>query len=109
MHTWTSHQHLLDHHGWAGNAGVTEKLCVRWYILRKVTAPYRIENPMAAKKKAASKVEVYATKALMMKHENSEGKKMAMMEKKMGEKNVVAKIKSSMKSKSARKKTTESI
>lgn len=64
---------------------------------------------MAAKKKAASKVEVYATKALMMKHENSEGKKMAMMEKKMGEKNVVAKVKSSMKSKSAGKKTTKSI
>jgi len=72
-----------------GNAGrAKEKLCVRWYILRKVTAPHRIENHMAAKKKA-SKTEVYATKALMKKHENAEGKKMVAMEKKMGEKDIV--------------------
>lgn len=63
---------------------------------------------MAAKKKA-SKVEMYASKALMAKHENSEGKKMAMMEKKMGEKDVVAKVKSSMKGKSAGKKITRSM
>jgi len=44
---------------------------------------------MAAKKKTASKVEVYATKALMKKHENAEGKKMVAMEKKMGEKDIV--------------------
>ena len=81
---------MLDHHGWAGNAGeLKEKLCVRWYILRKVTAPHRIENPMAAKKKAATKTEVYATKALMKKHENAEGKRMVAMEKKAGEKDIV--------------------
>jgi hypothetical protein len=62
---------------------------------------------MAAKK--SMKIEKYATKALMAKHENAEGKKMAKMEKKMGEKNVVAKVKSSMKGKSAGKKTTKSI
>jgi len=44
---------------------------------------------MAAKKKA-SKIEMYATKAIMKKHENGEGKKMAAMEKKMGEKNVIS-------------------
>jgi hypothetical protein len=43
---------------------------------------------MAAKK--SMKIEKYATKALMAKHENSEGKKMAAMEKKMGEKNIVS-------------------
>ena len=63
---------------------------------------------MAAKKKSG-KIEMYATKALMKKHENGEGKKMVAMEKKMGEKNVVAKVKSSMKGKSAGKKTTRSI
>jgi hypothetical protein len=40
---------------------------------------------MAAKKKSG-KIEMYATKALMKKHENGEGKKMVAMEKKMGEK-----------------------
>ena len=62
---------------------------------------------MAAKK--ATKTEVYATKALMMKHENAEGKKMVAMEKKIGEKDVVAKVKSSMKGKSAGKKITKSM
>lgn len=62
---------------------------------------------MAAKK--SMKAEKYATKALMAKHENTEGKKMVAMEKKMGEKDVVAKVKSSMKGKSAGKKTTKSI
>ena len=102
---------MLDHHGWAGNAGeLKEKLCVRWYILRKVTAPHRIENPMAAKKKAATKAEVFATKALMKKHENAEGKKIVAMEKKMGEKDIVVKAtKSSMKMKSAGKKINKSI
>jgi len=42
---------------------------------------------MAAKKKA--KVEVYQTAAALKKHENSEGKKIVAMEKKMGEKDVV--------------------
>ena len=64
---------------------------------------------MAAKKKAASKVEMYATKALMKKHENGEGKKIVALEKKMGEKDVVKKVKSSMTGKSAGKKTTKSI
>jgi hypothetical protein len=62
---------------------------------------------MAAKK--SMKTEKYATKALMAKHENAEGKKMVAMEKKMGEKDVVAKVKSSMKGKSAGKKITKSI
>ena len=62
---------------------------------------------MAAKK--SMKTEKFATKALMAKHENAEGKKMVAMEKKMGEKDVVAKVKSSMKGKSAGKKTTKSI
>jgi len=62
---------------------------------------------MAAKK--SMKTEKYATKALMAKHENAEGKKMVAMEKKMGEKDVVAKVKSSMKSKSAGKKITKSM
>ncbi len=44
---------------------------------------------MAAKKKPM-KVEKYATKALMAKHENAEGKKIVAMEKKMGEKDVVS-------------------
>jgi hypothetical protein len=44
---------------------------------------------MAAKKNSM-KAEKYATKALMAKHENTEGKKMATMEKKMGVKNVVS-------------------
>jgi len=79
-----------------------------WYILHTLHRAHRKEKQMAAKKKA-SKVEMYATKALMAKHENSEGKKMATMEKKMGEKNVVAKVKSSMKGKSAGKKITKSI
>ena len=78
-----------------------------WYILHTLHRAHRKEKQMAAKKKV--KVEMYASKALMAKHENSEGKKMAMMEKKMGEKNVVAKVKSSMKGKSAGKKTTKSI
>lgn len=62
---------------------------------------------MAAKK--SMKTEKYATKALMAKHENAEGKKMVAMEKKMGEKDVVAKVKSSMKGKSAGKKITKSM
>jgi len=62
---------------------------------------------MAAKK--SMKIEKYATKALMAKHENAEGKKMVAMEKKMGEKDVVAKVKSSMKGKSAGKKITKSM
>jgi len=44
---------------------------------------------MAAKKKAV-KPEKFASKALMAKHENAEGKKMVAMEKKMGEKDIVA-------------------
>lgn len=44
---------------------------------------------MAAKKKAKVKVEVYQTAAALKKHENSEGKKIVAMEKKMGEKDVV--------------------
>jgi len=55
------------------------------------------------------KTEKFATKALMAKHENAEGKKMVAMEKKMGEKDVVAKVKSSMKGKSAGKKITKSM
>ena len=35
---------------------------------------------------AKGKIEMYATKALMKKHENSEGKKMVAMEKKDGRK-----------------------
>ena len=62
---------------------------------------------MAAKK--SMKTEKYATKALMAKHENAEGKKMVAMEKKMGEKDVVAKVKSSMKGKSAGKKIVKSM
>jgi hypothetical protein len=62
---------------------------------------------MAAKK--SMKTEKFATKALMAKHENAEGKKMVAMEKKMGEKDVVAKVKSSMKGKSAGKKITKSM
>jgi len=58
---------------------------------------------------AKGKIEMYATKALMKKHENSEGKKMVAMEKKMGEKDVVAKVKSSMKGKSAGKKIVKSM
>ena len=42
---------------------------------------------MAAKK--SMKTEKFATKALMAKHENAEGKKMVAMEKKMGEKDIV--------------------
>jgi hypothetical protein len=62
---------------------------------------------MAAKK--SMKTEKFATKALMAKHENAEGKKMVAMEKKMGEKDVVAKVKSSMKGKSAGKKIVKSM
>ena len=62
---------------------------------------------MAAKK--SMKTEKYATKALMAKHENAEGKKMVAMEKKMGEKDIVAKVKSSMKGKSAGKKIVKSM
>jgi len=62
---------------------------------------------MAAKK--SMKIEKFATKALMAKHENVEGKKMVAMEKKMGEKDVVAKVKSSMKGKSAGKKIVKSM
>ena len=59
---------------------------------------------------AKGKIEMYATKALMKKHENSEGKKMVAMEKKMGEKDVVAKsTKSSMKTKSAGKKINKTV
>ena len=62
---------------------------------------------MAAKK--SMKTEKYATKALMAKHENAEGKKMVAMEKKMGEKDVVTKVKSSMKGKPAGKKIVKSM
>jgi len=62
---------------------------------------------MAAKK--SMKTEKFATKALMAKHENAEGKKMVAMEKKMGEKDIVAKVKSSMKGKSAGKKIVKSM
>ena len=58
---------------------------------------------------AKSKIEMYATKALMKKHENSEGKKMVAMEKKMGEKDVVGKVKASMKGKSAGKKINKTV
>ena len=58
---------------------------------------------------AKGKIEMYATKALMKKHENSEGKKMVAMEKKMGEKDVVGKVKKSMKGKSAGKKINKTV
>jgi hypothetical protein len=58
---------------------------------------------------AKGKIEMYATKALMKKHENSEGKKMVAMEKKMGEKDVVGKVKTSMKSKSSGKKINKTV
>lgn len=58
---------------------------------------------MAAKK---YKSEKYATKALMAKHENTEGKKMAKMEKKMGEKD---KVVTTVKSKTAKKKIVKSV
>ena len=63
---------------------------------------------MAASKKSP-KVEMFKSKSAMKKHENAEGKKMVAMEKKMGEKDVVAKVKSSMKGKSAGKKITKSM
>ena len=59
---------------------------------------------MAAKK--SMKTEKYATKALMAKHENAEGKKMAKMEKKMGEKDVVA---TTVKGKTAKKGIKNSV
>ena len=55
---------------------------------------------MAAKKKA--KVEISQTAAALKKHENSEGKKIVALEKKMGEKD-------SVKSKKATKKIVKSI
>ena len=55
------------------------------------------------------KVEKYPSKAAMAKHENAEGKKIAAMEKKMGEKDVVAKTKSSMKNKSAGTKINKTV
>ena len=42
-----------------------------------------------AKSSKASKTEIYQTAAMLKKHENSEGKKIVKMEKKMGEKDVV--------------------
>ena len=42
-------------------------------------------------KKPAGKVEMYASKGAMKKHEGGEGSKMQAMEKKQGVKNVVAK------------------
>jgi hypothetical protein len=56
------------------------------------------------------KVEKYASKKAMAKHENAEGKKIVAMEKKMGEKDIVVKAtKSSMKMKSAGKKINKSV
>ena len=55
------------------------------------------------------KTEKFKNEALMKKHENAEGKALVAMEKKMNEKDVVSKVKSSMKGKSAGKKTTKSI
>ena len=55
------------------------------------------------------KIEKYASKKAMAKHENAEGKKIVAMEKKMGEKDVVAKVKSSMKGKPAGKKIVKSM
>ena len=90
MQVWKNHQHLHDLVGWLAEvlAGSNKhNAALKWYILHTLHRAHRKEKQMAAKKKA--KVEMYASKALMAKHENSEGKKMAMMEKKMGEKNVV--------------------
>lgn len=56
-----------------------------------------------------AKSEKFRTKAELKLHENKEGKKLVAMEKKMGEKDVVAKVKSSMKNKSAGKKINKSI
>jgi hypothetical protein len=57
-----------------------------------------------------AKIEKYPSKAAMKKHENAEGKKIVAMEKKMGEKDVVAKAtKSSMKNKSAGKKINKTV
>jgi hypothetical protein len=58
---------------------------------------------------AKAMIEKYPSKAAMKKHENAEGKKMAMMEKKRGEKNVVVSAKASMKNKSAGKKINKTI
>lgn len=59
---------------------------------------------MAAKK--SMKVEKYATKALMAKHENTEGKALVAMEKKMNEKD---KVVTTVKGKTAKKKIVKSV
>lgn len=76
----------------------------------KSTTPAPAARKGAMKKAVASKKEIFATKALMKKHENSEGKKMEAMEKKRGEKDVVrAAIKKSMVTKSAGKNVSKSV
>jgi len=62
----------------------------------------RIEIDMA-------KMEKFSSKAAMAKHENAEGKAIAALEKKRGEKDVVVKTKASMKSKSAGKKINKTV
>lgn len=56
-----------------------------------------------------AKSEKFPSKSALKKHENAEGKKMVAMEKKAGEKDVVAKVKSSMKNKSAGKKINKTV
>lgn len=56
-----------------------------------------------------AKSEKFKSMAALKKHENVEGKKMAAMEKKMGEKDVVKAIKKSMKDKAPGKKIAKSI
>lgn len=57
-----------------------------------------------------AKTEKFPSKAALKKHENSEGKKIVALEKKSGEKDVVAsKVKSSMKGKSAGKKINKTV
>lgn len=56
-----------------------------------------------------AKSESFKTKAAMKLHENKEGKKIVEMEKKMGEKDVVSNVKSSMKGKSAGKKVNKTV
>jgi|APCry1669189534_1035231.scaffolds.fasta_scaffold460101_1 hypothetical protein len=56
-----------------------------------------------------AKVEKFPSKAAMRKHENAEGKAIVALEKKQGEKDIVAKTKSSMKNKSAGKKINKTV
>lgn len=56
-----------------------------------------------------AKTEKFPSKAALRKHENAEGKAMVALEKKRGEKDVVVKMKSSMKGKSSGKKINKSI